>query len=129
MQIIIAQAEIEKAITNYIRDLITVKDSTNISIELTAGRGADGFKATIELTEQSQKATVLTRAVVATSVTETSIATEAAPVVTEEEEVTTLITKEQAAAEEPQVTTEVAEPAPKKGPSLFANLDRPKNAV
>lgn len=49
MQIIIVQAEIEAAIRNYINSQLNVKDGHRIDIELSATRGADGFKATIDI--------------------------------------------------------------------------------
>lgn len=49
MQIIIVQAEIEAAIRNYINNQLQVKDGHRIDIELSATRGADGFKATIDI--------------------------------------------------------------------------------
>jgi putative DNA primase/helicase len=49
MQIIIVQSEIEHAIRNYINSQLNVKDGMRIDIDLSATRGADGFKATIDI--------------------------------------------------------------------------------
>jgi hypothetical protein len=49
LQIIIVQAEIEQAIRNHILSQINVKDNHDILIDLSATRGADGFKATIDI--------------------------------------------------------------------------------
>ena len=49
MQIIIVQSEIETAIRNHILSLIDVKEGARIDIDLSATRGADGFKATIDI--------------------------------------------------------------------------------
>lgn len=49
MQIIIVQAEIETAIRNYVLGQLNVKDGHRIDIDLSATRGADGFKATIDI--------------------------------------------------------------------------------
>lgn len=49
MQIIIVQADIEEAIRNFISSRLRVADGMQMSIELVATRGADGFKATIEI--------------------------------------------------------------------------------
>ncbi|MFP3645218.1 hypothetical protein [Paraburkholderia sp. SIMBA_054] len=49
MQIIIVQAEIEAAIRNFINSQLNVKDGHRIDIQLSATRGEDGFKATIDI--------------------------------------------------------------------------------
>jgi len=49
MQIQLVQNEIEQALRRYVADLINIKEGTQINIDLSAGRGADGFKATIDL--------------------------------------------------------------------------------
>lgn len=49
MQIIIVQSEIETAIRNHILSLIDIKEGARIDIDLSATRGADGFKATIDI--------------------------------------------------------------------------------
>lgn len=59
MQIQLVQTEIEQALRNYINGLINIKEGTQINIDLSAGRGADGFKATIDivaLADQAQTA-------------------------------------------------------------------------
>lgn len=49
MQITIVQAEIEAAIRAYILSQINVREGMGIAIELAATRGADGFKAIIDI--------------------------------------------------------------------------------
>ncbi|AWN06214.1 hypothetical protein [Erwinia phage phiEaP8] len=49
MQIQLVQTEIEAALRAYVNNLINIKEGTQINIDLSAGRGADGFKATIDL--------------------------------------------------------------------------------
>lgn len=49
MQITIVQSEIETAIRNYIRSLISVNDGCDIKMELAATRGPTGFTATINI--------------------------------------------------------------------------------
>lgn len=52
MQITLVQFEIEQAITNYILEQVTVKEGMQIKIDLSATRGAEGFKATIDIVPQ-----------------------------------------------------------------------------
>ena len=59
MQIQLVQNEIEQALRRYVADLINIKEGTQINIDLSAGRGADGFKATIDLVLATAGANVL----------------------------------------------------------------------
>jgi hypothetical protein len=56
MQIIIVQSEIEQAIRNHINSLLNVKDGNRIEITLSATRGEDGFKATIDIVAADEPA-------------------------------------------------------------------------
>ncbi len=49
MQIIIVQSEIEEAIRNHINSQIMVQDGMRIDIDLSATRGPEGFRATIDI--------------------------------------------------------------------------------
>lgn len=49
LEITIDQNEIETAIRNHISTLLTVKEGQNVNISLKAGRGENGFSATIEI--------------------------------------------------------------------------------
>ena len=49
MQLILPQSELEQAIKNYVNDLMNVKEGTELSIDLKAGRGLDGFTATVDI--------------------------------------------------------------------------------
>ena len=49
MQIILVQAEIEQALKDYVNKTMKVADGVGIDIELTATRGAEGFKAFINI--------------------------------------------------------------------------------
>lgn len=49
MQITLIQSEIEQALTNYINDIMTVKDGMTISITLRATRGEEGTTAVIDI--------------------------------------------------------------------------------
>lgn len=49
MKIQLVQSEIEQAISNYIRETITVNEGMVITMELRATRGAEGFQADIDI--------------------------------------------------------------------------------
>lgn len=49
MQITIVQAEIEQAIRDYVSSQLKVADGMEMTIDLSATRGAEGFKATIDI--------------------------------------------------------------------------------
>ena len=49
MQLILPQSELEQAIKNYVNDLMNVKEGTELCIDLRAGRGVDGFTATVDI--------------------------------------------------------------------------------
>ncbi|QYW01832.1 hypothetical protein PP761_gp63 [Stenotrophomonas phage Paxi] len=49
LEITIDQNEIETAIRNHIGTLLTVKEGQQVNISLKAGRGENGFSATIEI--------------------------------------------------------------------------------
>jgi hypothetical protein len=52
MQITLIQTEIEEAIRNYVNNQVNLKPGMRIDIELAATRGADGFKATIDIVRE-----------------------------------------------------------------------------
>lgn len=56
MQITLNQAEIEKAIQNYVNEQVNIRDGQEISIDLRAGRGPEGFTATIDIVPAGSKA-------------------------------------------------------------------------
>lgn len=51
MQIVLIQAEIEKAIRNYVNSIVKVAEGVDIVIELKSTRGDAGFTANIDLVE------------------------------------------------------------------------------
>lgn len=51
MRIILDQGEIELAITQYVLGKISKNETQKIQIELAAGRGPSGFRATINITD------------------------------------------------------------------------------
>jgi hypothetical protein len=58
MQIILVQAEIEKALTDYVLGMISIRDDQQITIDLSATRGTDGFKALIDIVPLGQEVLV-----------------------------------------------------------------------
>lgn len=55
MQITINQVEIEAAIKAHILNQINVKEGHKLAIEMKAGRGADGYTATIDISPEENK--------------------------------------------------------------------------
>ena len=53
MQIVLIQAEIEKAIRNYVNSIVKVAEGVDIVIDLKSTRGDTGFTANIDLVETS----------------------------------------------------------------------------
>ena len=49
MQITLTQVEIEQALKSFINEQVKINDGVTIGIELKAGRGVDGFSATINI--------------------------------------------------------------------------------
>ena len=135
MQIIIAQYEIEEAIKNYVCARIAVSGNTEITVDLTAGRGADGFKATIELTDKTVKQAAPAKPIIRPATVD--VPAKAAEVMIEAEAVAggvDVVAEEVAALDEPvtPATPEAEDPqtpaaAPTAPPSLFKGLPRPKN--
>ena len=65
MQIVLIQAEIEKAIRNYVNSIVKVAEGVDIVIDLKSTRGDTGFTANIDLVEigvERAAASVLTPA-------------------------------------------------------------------
>ena len=58
MQIILVQAEIEKAIRNYVNSKVQVNEGQDIRIDLSASRGPEGFRATIDIVDEDTTTTV-----------------------------------------------------------------------
>lgn len=52
MQMILIQTEIEEAIRDYINNQVNVREGMRIDIDLSATRGPEGFKATIDIVRE-----------------------------------------------------------------------------
>ena len=57
MQIVLIQAEIEKAIRNYVNSIVKVAEGVDIVIDLKSTRGDTGFTANIDLVESGAERT------------------------------------------------------------------------
>lgn len=139
MQITLNQAEIEQAIKNYVNDQVNIREGHDITIDLKAGRGPEGFTATIDIVAPSATKTAeptatsksalmpkprTERAVVVQAMSDTpetaqEAAEEAAP------ETATDVQTEGQTAQDDAAAAEEGEG--KKPQSLFANLGKPRN--
>lgn len=72
MQIILVQAEIETAIRNYVNSRVKVIEGQDIRIDLSASRGPEGFRATIDIIDDDLTPAVASKAAVAKANTESS---------------------------------------------------------
>ena len=127
MQIILVQAEIEEALKDYITQRITLTNGSTIQIDLSATRGADGYKATIDILPADGHVTAPATPAAATKVAQVKAAPVAAAPVTEAQDPVAEVPVTEPVEEEPKPVEEMqAEPAeaPK---SLFAGISRPKN--
>lgn len=134
MQIILSQAELEQAIKNYVNDLMNVREGSQLSIELRAGRGIDGFTATVDIVKSGEPIPAKTVVPVATPlpviaakptprtvvkeepVVEDESETEVPVAIKSEQQDAAIETKEEPVAE---ATTTVRRP-------LFGNLKKPE---
>ena len=141
MQITIVQTEIEQAIENYVKSMISVNDDQKISIDLKATRGDTGMQAFIDIVPRSKAQLASGTAGTVSNAPATAAPVKKTPVVQQEQAAETT-------EEVEQTTEEVAEetqPAPKKGveievddegnpvkpagapKSIFGNLKKPVN--
>ena len=72
MQIILVQAEIETAIRNYVNSKVKVNEGQDIRIDLSASRGPEGFRATIDIIDDDLTPAVAFKAAAAKANTESS---------------------------------------------------------
>lgn len=140
MQITIVQTEIETAIINYLRSIMDIKEGMEITMDLAATRGPEGFKATIDITDPkngSGASSVVAARAPAAKTTVAVTATKPAVVVakaepqddaTQEERVTEYLAEQETEVQPNEPTEEVAteeETAPRV--SLFGGLKKPVN--
>ena len=72
MQIILVQAEIETAIRKYVNSKVKVNEGQDIRIDLSASRGPEGFRATIDIIDDDLVPTAAPKAAAAKANTESS---------------------------------------------------------
>ena len=144
MQITLNQTEIETALRRYVNDQVNVREGHEITIDLKAGRGENGFSATIDIVPAGSGTPVEapepappTKPVTISKVRGTTtsapvpdgpeIVQEAAGEAAGETATETQAEPETAATgQEADSTDEETSPA-EKPKSLFANLGKPKN--
>lgn len=138
MQLILPQSELEQAIKNYVNDLMNVKDGTELSIDLKAGRGLDGFTATVDIIKAGMAIpakTVVPAAVISAPVPVAApVKVTPRPVAKEEpvaEEKPAEDTSVANKSEQQEAASEAKEEAPAEAPStvrrpLFGSLKKPE---
>lgn len=145
MQIILPQSELEQAITDYVHGIMNIKDGNTMTIDLKAGRGLDGFTATVDIVKSGTPVpakTIVPAATPLAAVAATPVKVTPRPVAKEEPvavvvveevivvtpEVATVVDKseqqEVAAVETKEETT--AEAAPSVRRPLFGSLKKPE---
>lgn len=115
MQIIIVQSEIESAIRDFVKSQINISEGMEITISLKAGRGDDGYSATIDITPQTAEK----------QIPATPAKRELPKAVAQVQPVAPVIV-----APEPEPAVEAGEPGQTAAPAksgLFANLGKPTN--
>lgn len=144
MQIILVQSEVEQAIRDYVASRLTLADGTQIKIDLSATRGADGIKATIDLEEPGTVAAPASApAPTQTAKKAPAAAEQPAPVATPQEPAKGTPEVDPAPKDEPKEPPFEQDPPADAKPeaeatgesanaeaprSLFANLKKPQNS-
>lgn len=118
--ITIDQEEIETAIKNHVRSKVSIAEGQDVAIEMKAGRGDNGFSATIEI-----GATLQTNTAKPAKATVTPAQTQVASA-SEDKAATVAETEKQADLEPTSVAEEVAEPATSKN-KLFGAATTGRN--
>lgn len=135
MQIILPESDINQALENFARSILVIQAGMKVTIDLKAGRGENGFTATLEITPEGQ-ATPLVQPKVEAPKSEpvtrapkvaTPIIEDKQPVAPVDEVVNTPVDTAIATDGDAQL----GEPAPvdePKGKSLFAGIKKPVNS-
>jgi len=116
MQITLEQSEIKQALTDYVANQVNIKEGMKIVIDLVTSRGAEGFKATIDIVPDV--AEVASKPKARTPKLES---VKEAPLVAVSEP------EPEAVVKEPVLVEEEQEEEVKPATSLFAGLNKPKN--
>lgn len=132
MQLILPQSELEQAIKNYVNDLMNVKDGTELSIDLRAGRGLDGFTATVDIIKSGTAIPAKTVVPVATPTPVVKVVARAVikeePVAEEKPAEDTSVANK---SEQQEAASEAKEETPAEAPTtvrrpLFGSLKKPE---
>ena len=138
MQIILPQSELEAAIAEYVHGIMNIKEGNTMTIDLRAGRGLDGFTATVDIVKSGTAIpakTVVPAAVIPTPVpVEAPVKVTPRPVAKEEpvaEEKPAEDTSVANKSEQQEAVSEAKEEAPAEAPSsvrrpLFGTLKKPE---
>ena len=138
MLLILPQSELEQAIKNYVNDLMNIKEGTELAIDLKAGRGLDGFTATVDIIKSGSvipAKTVVPAAVIPAPVPVAAPVKVTPRLVTKEEPVVEeKLTEDTSVAnksEQQEAASEAKEEAPAEAPTtvrrpLFGSLKKPE---
>ena len=134
MQIILPQSELEAAIAEYVHGIMNIKEGNTMTIDLRAGRGLDGFTATVDIVKSGTAIpakTVVPAAVIPTPVPVEAPIKAASQPVTKEEPVTKEDAPVATKSEQQEAVSEAKEEAPAEAPSsvrrpLFGTLKKPE---
>lgn len=118
MQITLTQAEIEQAISNFVTEQVNIREGHTLDIELKAGRGPEGYTATIDIVAPTN--TVVPRR----PAVKTETVAKAAP---EQEDAAAPSESEPETPAEEGAQEESSEETTVEVKSLFKNLNRPRN--
>ena len=130
MQIILPQSELEAAIAEYVHGIMNIKEGNTMTIDLRAGRGLDGFTATVDIIKAGMA--IPAKTVVPAAVIPTPVPVEAAsrpvtkeePVTKEDAPVATKSEQQEAAPEIKEETTVEATSSVRR--PLFGTLKKPE---
>ena len=134
MQLILPQSELETAITEYVHGIMNIKDGNTMTIDLKAGRGLDGFTATVDIVKSGTPVPAKTVVPAATPVT-ASIVTPMKVIPRPPAEEVIVVTPEDTSvankSEQQEAAVETKEEAPAEAPStvrrpLFGSLKKPE---
>lgn len=118
MQITLTQAEIEQAISNFVTEQVNIREGHTLDIELKAGRGPEGYTATIDIVAPTDTVVPRRPAVKPEAV---------AKAASEQEDVAAPSESEPETSAEEGAQEESSEESPVEVKSLFKNLNRPRN--
>lgn len=130
MQITLNQTEIEAALREYVNGRVTIQEGVQIIIDLKAGRGPEGFTATIDLVETAAAAPAKkVPALARIKPVEAPVAVEEAPQAPEasQEVVAEAETTPVAADQSDEPVASVPEANDRPAKSLFAGMQKPRN--